>query len=295
MNPEQCTLLSINVGQPRPIQIGETPATTGCFKEPVTGPVEVRRDGVTEDHIGDRKRHGGPDQAIYLFSAEDAAWWSQRLQRDVPAGYFGENFTLERWWADVRVGDRIRFGSLLLELTFPRVPCATLAARVGDPAFLKRFVAAKRPGVYARVLVPGGVAAGAQGSILRAPAAYPSTVELFELWHHKPKDAALLRRSLQAPVAARARPMFTQWLDAQAGLVSYDERNGLAAGCTQEQTSTRPVHACVRVWRREKASHAEHPWCSGVESFPLQRQLQGRRTMWPPPPPLASRRCASAA
>ena len=86
MNPEQCTLLSINVGKPQSIQIGETPATTGCFKEPVAGPVEVRRDGVAADHIGDLKRHGGPDQAVYLFSAEDAAWWAQRLQYDVPAG-----------------------------------------------------------------------------------------------------------------------------------------------------------------------------------------------------------------
>ena len=187
MNPEQCTLLSINVGQPRSLQIGETSVTTGCFKEPVAGPVEVRRDGVAEDHIGDLKRHGGPDQAVYLFSAEDAAWWSQRLQRDVSAGYFGENFTLERWWTDVKVGDRVRFGALLLELTFPQVPCATLAARVGDPAFLKQFVAAKRPGVYARVLAPGSVAAGARGAIMRAPSAYPSTAELFELWHHEPK------------------------------------------------------------------------------------------------------------
>jgi MOSC domain-containing protein YiiM len=48
----------------------------------------------------------------------------------------------------------------MLEATSPRIPCATFAACMGDPRWVKRFHAAGRPGVYARVLRTGAVEAG---------------------------------------------------------------------------------------------------------------------------------------
>ena len=43
--------------------------------------------------ICNKKYHGGRDQAIYLYSVEDYAWWSDTLGQRVFAGTFGENFT----------------------------------------------------------------------------------------------------------------------------------------------------------------------------------------------------------
>lgn len=187
---------------------------TGFYKQAVAGPVAVTADGVAGDVIGDRSRHGGPDQAVYFFSAQDAAWWAGELQREVPAGYFGENLTLDRFWPDVRIGDRLHIGSLVLEVSFPRIPCATLAARVGDVQFLKAFVAANRAGVYARVIQPGVIASGVSASLVPAPRSYPSAESLFELWHSNPRDKQLVRQALEAPIAARGRAAMEKWIAA---------------------------------------------------------------------------------
>ena len=120
--------------------------------------------------------------------------------------------TLSHWWPDVRVGDRLRAGSLVLEITFPRIPCATLAARVGDPKFLKAFVKARRSGTYARVCVPGPIAAGDRFVLIRAPESFPTIEAMFELWHAKSKDKTFLRRLLEAPIAERARAAVQRWL-----------------------------------------------------------------------------------
>ena len=56
-------------------------------------------------------------------------------------------------------GDRFAIGDILLEITSPRMPCATFAAHMGDPKIVKRYTKAARPGAYARVLKGGMVEA----------------------------------------------------------------------------------------------------------------------------------------
>jgi MOSC domain-containing protein YiiM len=208
------TVVSVNVAAPQTLLVGGQPISTGIFKQPVAGAVRVHEQGLEGDIIGNPARHGGPDQAVYLFSAEDSAWWSAHLQRDLAPGFFGENLTIDRWWPAPRVGDRLMFDGLELEISFPRIPCATLAARAGSATFLKTFVAAKRPGVYARVLRPGPIAAGARGVVQRAPAGHPTTQALFEAWHGSPRDLHVLRAALAAPIARRARDAIAGWLAA---------------------------------------------------------------------------------
>jgi MOSC domain-containing protein YiiM len=206
-------ILSVNVGRPTPISLGDRQIQTGIFKLPrQNGSISVLPSGIEHDSICDTSRHGGPGQAVYLYSAEDAAWWSSQLQREVPAGFFGENITIDRWWPTPRVGDRLVIDQVELEISFPRVPCATLAARVGNPSFPKEFVAANRPGLYTRVIRPGEIRAGMQGSVQRASSDNPTTHALFACWHETPRDRQFLRRALQAPIAERARAAFEYWL-----------------------------------------------------------------------------------
>ncbi len=214
MSDARIVVASINIGHAAPIEVGGKMIQTGFYKQSVAGPVAVTEEGVAGDEIADRSRHGGPDQAVYLFGAEDTAWWAAELQRDIPHGYFGENLTLDRFWPDVRVGDRLHIGSLVLEVSFPRIPCATLAARVGDVQFLKTFVAANRAGVYTRVIQPGVIASGESASLVRAPPAYPSVESLFELWHSNPRDKQQVRQALEAPIAARGRSAMEKWVAA---------------------------------------------------------------------------------
>lgn len=202
-------LLSINVSPLKPLKLGKRVTRTGHFKEGVSGPVQLTRLGLEGDAVGNLKHHGGPDQAVYIYSAEDYAWWEQELGRSLAFGTFGENLTVDRLEA-ARVGDILKCGSVQLQLTAPRIPCATLAARMGDAGFARRFARVNRGGAYARVLQPGSLRAGLSLEVESGKG--PLVDDLFALWHSPTKDPELLRAGLAAPLAERARAAFLQWL-----------------------------------------------------------------------------------
>jgi len=169
--------------------------------------------GLAGDAIGNLKHHGGPDQAVYLYSAEDYRWWEQRLG-SLAHGTFGENLTVSNFAGrPPRIGDIWICGEVRLQITAPRIPCATLAARMGKPTFAKEFARVNRGGAYARVLQPGLLQVGQPVVVEPYPEASPTVDSLFELWHNPDKDPALLRLALAAPVASRARAAFEHWLE----------------------------------------------------------------------------------
>ena len=119
---------SVNTGRKRSIAHGKRTFTTGICKEPAAGPVYLGAEGVNGDNIADLDNHGGADQAVYAYSADDYEWWSTQLGREVPPGTFGENLTIEGMPTDMNVGDRLLIGDVLLEATAPRIPCSTWVA-----------------------------------------------------------------------------------------------------------------------------------------------------------------------
>ncbi len=134
---------------------------TAIDKRPAEGPLKLRKFGVFGDVQGDTEHHGGPDQAIYAYSQEEADYWSAELGRPVPAGLFGENLRTQGVaTTEAVIGTRWRVGTALLEVTQPRVPCATFAERMGEPQWVKRFTRAGLVGTYLRVLEPGKAEAG---------------------------------------------------------------------------------------------------------------------------------------
>ncbi|MCC7141107.1 MAG: MOSC domain-containing protein [Candidatus Eisenbacteria bacterium] len=213
----QARLTSINAGSLRELAIGDRTVQTGLFKTPLQGSTIVGVEGVEGDRIGSPKHHGGPDQAVYLYSEEDIEFWRGQLAVECGPGFFGENLTLDRWWPDLRIGDRLVAGDVTLEITAPRIPCATLAARTGDPKFVRRFVEAARPGAYARVLMPGTLSPGDLFEVVLAPESHPTIGALFALWHSDRSDLALIRSALASPIGSRARGAFESWLQAAEG------------------------------------------------------------------------------
>lgn len=151
-------LISVNIGKAQ--SIAGKSGTSGIFKTPQTGDVDIGNLGLTGDDIIDTKHHGGVDQAVYIYFQPDYEWWAKELGRDMPIGIFGENLTISSLKSqDMNVGDRIEIGDVLLEITSPRIPCVTLASRMDDKQFPKKFLASDRPGVYCRVLKTGSVRA----------------------------------------------------------------------------------------------------------------------------------------
>ncbi|MDR7028051.1 MOSC domain-containing protein [Rhizobium rosettiformans] len=134
---------------------------TGINKLAIQGPIMVDAEGLVGDAILNRKHHGGVDQAVYIEGSIDLDWWQTELGRDLPFGTFGENLVIEGLEsAMLAAGDRLAIGEVLLEITSARIPCATFAAKMGEPTFVKRYTRAARPGAYARVLQGGMVEAG---------------------------------------------------------------------------------------------------------------------------------------
>lgn len=212
MTDPAVTLLSINAAEPQTLRIGERLTRTGHFKLARSGAVQIGAGGIAGDFIADMKHHGGTDQALYLYSQADMDWWSEQLQRPIEPGFFGENLTLSHWWPELRIGDRVRIGEVLLEITAPRIPCSTLAARVGDVRFAKAFVKAERCGAYARVLNAGSLSVGQSVAVTPGDSAYPSINEVFRYCHSKGLNPTFLRRLLAAPVAEKMRAEMEQKL-----------------------------------------------------------------------------------
>ena len=144
-----------------PITIHSKTGLTGHLKRPVAGPVQITTEGAAGDCIVDRGHHGGPDQALYLFTDPDRAVWEHSLGRPLPDGTLGENLVFDAAeTASLCVGDLFTIGDVVLQVTSPRIPCATLAAFLGDPKLLKQFFVIARPGAYLRVLQPGAIRPG---------------------------------------------------------------------------------------------------------------------------------------
>ncbi|MGN6404324.1 MOSC domain-containing protein [Sinomonas sp.] len=144
---------------------------TAIDKRPVEGPVRVRRLGLHGDVQADRANHGGENKAVYAYSEDDAGLWARALGREIPPGYFGENLRVAGYTASKAViGERWRFpGGTVLEVTMPRVPCATFARRVGEDSWVRRFRDSGLSGAYFRVITPGDLEAGEPFSVEHVP------------------------------------------------------------------------------------------------------------------------------
>jgi len=144
--------------------------------------------GLVGDHVGDRRHHGGDDQAVYAYAREDYDWWGGELGRELPGGVFGDNLTT--FGVDVSgavVGETWRVGEqLVLAVTAPRIPCATFHAVMGLPGWTKRFTREARPGAYLRVVEPGPVGAGDAVAVTDRPAGGITIAEAFRAFTSEP-------------------------------------------------------------------------------------------------------------
>lgn len=196
-------ILAICLGQPE-VLAGKS-YKTGINKAPVAGPVMVDREGLVGDSICNRKHHGGPDQALYLEGSVDLEWWANELGRPVSPGQFGENLTIDGLENGVlAIGDRLKIGEVLLEVTAPRMPCATFAAHMGDATFVKRYAKAARPGAYCRVLSGGFLSVGEEIEIRRHDGDRLTLADIMAVYG-KRLSRDKLDRYLKAPLAERFR------------------------------------------------------------------------------------------
>jgi len=193
-------VLSVNAGTLRPVSGLRRAGGSGIHKRPVDR-IEVRDpgpkrgglgSGVVGDAVGSRKHHGGETQAVYAFAREELDWWEGELGRELGPGMFGENLTTVGLDVDAaEVGEQWRVGTALLEVCGPRIPCATFAAHMDEPRWVKRFAARERVGAYLGVAEAGVIEPGDPIEVVHRPG-HGLTVPMFLLAAMGDKDLATL-------------------------------------------------------------------------------------------------------
>lgn len=163
-------LISLNVARPRLTHYKGATINTGIFKQPVSGPVQLRALNLDGDRQADLAVHGGPNKAVYGYPSEHYNFWRQELpDMDLPWGMFGENFTTQGLFEhELHIGDRLQIGSAILTVRQPRIPCYKLAAKFQRDDILERFLHSGRSGFYFSVEQEGVVKAGDAFSFLSA-------------------------------------------------------------------------------------------------------------------------------
>lgn len=194
-------LVSIQVGRPREVEWRGEVVRTAIFKQPVAGPVPVRRLNLDGDEQADLSVHGGRYKAVYVYPSEHYAFWRREMpDEELPWGAFGENLTTEGLHDDrLHIGDRLRLGTAEFVVTQPRMPCYKLGLRFQRADMTQRFQASGRHGFYLAVLQEGTIQAG--DAIQHQPDASSTLTvqDVARLYVSKTPDADALRRAAALP------------------------------------------------------------------------------------------------
>lgn len=152
---------SLNIAKPKLEHFSGKEFLTAMCKQPVSAALALSKQGFEGDGVGDRRHHGGEDKAVCVYSLDHYPYWHSALNIDMPVAAFGENLSADGLQeADVRIGDIYRIGTAAVQVSQPRQPCATLAARYGRDDLVKLVQDSGRTGFYFRVLTEGRVQAG---------------------------------------------------------------------------------------------------------------------------------------
>jgi len=212
-------LVSLNVAPPRlAVYKGKT-INTGIFKEPVSGPVQLRKLNLDGDRQADLTVHGGPHKAVYAYPTEHYPYWRQELPGlNLPWGMFGENFSTTGLSEDeLHIGDRFQIGSATVMVRQPRVPCHKLAAKFQRDDILERFLRSGRSGFYFSVEQEGRVTSGDSFELLSQDRDGITIAEMNRLFVSEKYNRELLQQALNtASLPDEWRGYFSRRLDSNS-------------------------------------------------------------------------------
>ena len=188
-------VLSTNLGKPTTFLWNGKEEQTGIFKKPVSEPLHLTTNDVSNDTVIDRIHHGGMNKACYLFAADNYPYWKQLYPTlDWNWGMFGENLTIEGMDESLmRIGDIYKIGGALVQVSQPREPCYKLGIRFGTQEVLRQFIAHNRPGTYVRILEEGKVHKGDTLDLQEQSENTLSVQQFYELMFAKEKTKEILQ------------------------------------------------------------------------------------------------------
>jgi MOSC domain-containing protein YiiM len=167
------------------------------------GEVWLGSEGLPGDELA-RRRPELPDCALLHYPAEHYRHWRKRfpLHKWRPAAC-GENFsTFGLGEAEVCVGDVVRWGEALLEISQPCLPDYRLARRWNLPELPLLLQDSGRSGWFYRVLRPGLVSAAEPLQLVQRHYPELSVDRLLEWYVHTPLERCGLRQMLACDALA---------------------------------------------------------------------------------------------
>ena len=154
---------------------------TGIDKRSISGLVKFENNAVAGDTVVDTKHHGGYDKAVYAYAREDAEWWENEIGRSLTYGAFGENLTTQG--IDVNqavIGEHWQIGTVILEVSEPRIPCRVFAGFWDRPTLINDFTAARRSGTYLRIIKAGQMQTNDEIKVISKPEHAMTIRDLFD-------------------------------------------------------------------------------------------------------------------
>ncbi|SFK50997.1 MOSC domain-containing protein YiiM [Methylocapsa palsarum] len=153
---------SIQAGRIAPL--GPRGVLSGFVKDRVDGPISAGLLGLSGDEQADLTVHGGPEKAVYGYGLASYAAWRRAFPDHaglLKPGGLGENLTIDgQEETSVCIGDIVRVGGAVLQVTQPRQPCFKLALRFADNGMPRAMIRNGLCGWYYRVLEPGVLTSG---------------------------------------------------------------------------------------------------------------------------------------
>jgi MOSC domain-containing protein YiiM len=186
-------------GAPDPLA---RPWRSAFFKTALSGPVNVGTLGLDGDQQADTKHHGGANQALLMYSADHFPYWRSNFGLDgLEGGGFGENLTVTGFAEpDVCIGDTLRVGTALLQISQPRQPCSNINRRWGRKGITEAVADTGRGGWYLRVLQPGTLRAGDAVELLARPFPELSIALACDAYYRRCNDSAVLEAFIACPL-----------------------------------------------------------------------------------------------
>jgi len=158
-------------------------APTGIFKSPLDAPVRVSVQGLHGDWHADPRVHGGPDKAVHLYPADHYRALVDAYPGGAPSlrpGSLGENLSVGGIAEDEAcIGDVVRLGSTLLQVSQPRSPCWKINRRFDIDGLSLHMARRRITGWYYRVLEEGVIAPGDPMVFVERP---PGAVTIDRFW-----------------------------------------------------------------------------------------------------------------
>ena len=180
-------IIALNIGHPQNLEWKGRNIISSMAKESVPGPIDVHMDRIEGNTFHQPIYHGTPDSVLYAYGMSSALEFVKILGlREYVPGTTGETVTLDVLdEKSVSVGDIFKFGEVIAQATYPRIPCGKVNFRMQHELGQKAMIDCGRSGIYFRILKPGKIHLSDKVSLFEKAQDPFSIFELYALLNQK--------------------------------------------------------------------------------------------------------------